>query len=285
MVGLGGGEQELVDAAGEQRGEPVAGADAEHAQDGVERLLQIDDRVAAFVERAEHVDEHDLPVEAAEVIAEERAHDVRLIALEAARHHRGEGVTTIALLGVEGERAERQERRAFEVARQQEAAGARRVQHVVVGARRFQIGGKQVGAAQRRLLALGCGRIGRGQKFEPCLGVRLAPGGAGLAQRLRAPLLVGHFEQGQIDQPLAGIVDDVEVETRDAERAAQRAPRLELDRDAQLAQATGALRPLGRVARQHLEVPFVVEAGHLVVRLRLEVGALDAALGLRHEEG
>ncbi len=33
-----------------------------------------------------------------------------------------------------------------------------------------------------------------------------------------------------------------------------------------------------------LEVRLVVEARHLVVRLRLEVGALDAALGFRHEE-
>ena len=69
---------------------PVAGAGAENAQYGFERALQVNDGVAALIERPERVDEHDLPVEPAEVVAEEGPHDVRLIALEAPRHHRGE---------------------------------------------------------------------------------------------------------------------------------------------------------------------------------------------------
>ena len=284
VVGLGGGEQQLVDAAHEQRAQPVGGAGAEHAQDGFERALQIDDGIAALVERPEHVDEHDLAVEAAEVVAEERPHDVRLIALEAPRHHGGERGARVARLGAERERTEGEQRRALEVARHQEAARTRRVQHVVVGARGLEVGGEEVGAAQRDLLVLRPVGIDGRQKFEPRLGVRLPPRRRRLLDRLGAPLLVAHVEQRQVDQPLAGIVDDVEVEPRDAEGAAQRAGGVELDGDAQLAQAPRALRPLGRIARQRLEVRLVVEARHRVVGLRLEVGALDAPLGLGHEE-
>ena len=82
--------------AHEQRAQPVVGAGAEDAQDRLERTLQVDDGVAALVERAEHVDEHDLPVEPAEVVAKERPHDVRLVALEAPRHHGGERGARVA---------------------------------------------------------------------------------------------------------------------------------------------------------------------------------------------
>ena len=284
VVRLGGGEQQLVDAAHEQRAQPVAGAGAEHAQDGLERALQVDDGVAALVERPEHVDEHDLPVEAAEVVAEERPHDVRLIALEAPRHHGGERRARIARLGAERQRTEGEQRRAFEIARQQEAPGPRRVQHVVVGARGLEVGGEQVGAAQGDLLVLRPVGIDARQKLAPGFRMRLPPRCRRLRHRLGAPLLVAHVEQRQVDQPLAGIIDDVEVEPRDAESAAQGAGRLELDGDAHLAKAAGALRPLGRIARQGVEVRLVVEARHRVVGLRLEVGALDAPLGLGHEE-
>ncbi len=71
VVGLGGGEQQLVDAAHEQRDEPALtsrrGTRAEH---GFQRALadRRRRRRAAF-SAPEHVDEHDLAVETAEVIA------------------------------------------------------------------------------------------------------------------------------------------------------------------------------------------------------------------------
>ena len=81
--------------------------------------------------RPQHVDEHDLAIEPAEMIAKERPHDVRLIALEAPRHHGGERAARDRAPLFERQRAEGEQRRAFEIARHQEAAGTRRVQHMV----------------------------------------------------------------------------------------------------------------------------------------------------------
>ena len=55
-----------------------------------QRRLEIGDRRRAGVERLERVDQDDLPVEAGEMIAEERPHHGGLIGLVAPRHHRGE---------------------------------------------------------------------------------------------------------------------------------------------------------------------------------------------------
>ena len=52
--------------------------------------LEIGDRGLATVQRREHVDEHDLPVEPREMIAEEGPHHVRLIRFIAPFHHREE---------------------------------------------------------------------------------------------------------------------------------------------------------------------------------------------------
>ena len=91
MIGFGGGEQQPVDApAAEQRREPARWPGPERLEHGCERALQIRRRLRAAVERAEHVDEHDLPVEPAEVIAKERPHDMLHVAVVAARHHGGE---------------------------------------------------------------------------------------------------------------------------------------------------------------------------------------------------
>ena len=55
------------------------------------RALQVGERAGAGVDGGERVDQHDLPVEAGEVVAEERLHHVRLVALEAARQHGARG--------------------------------------------------------------------------------------------------------------------------------------------------------------------------------------------------
>ena len=51
VVGLGGGEQELVDAAAEERASHELLPEAEHAQHAVERVLQVGDGLAALIER------------------------------------------------------------------------------------------------------------------------------------------------------------------------------------------------------------------------------------------
>ena len=101
----------------------------EAPEDRLHAALQIGQRAGAGVDGGERIDEHDLPVEAGEVVAEERLHHVRLVALEAARQH---GPQAAALVGGGGglrrQRKEGEQRRAGKVARQQEAAGSRRRQ-------------------------------------------------------------------------------------------------------------------------------------------------------------
>ena len=95
----------------------------EAGEDVGQRRLEIGDRGRAGIERAQRIDQHDLPVEPREVVAEEGADDDVLVGLVAPLQH-----------GVEAGRAhwpcrrrqrrEGQRGRALEIARQQEAARA-----------------------------------------------------------------------------------------------------------------------------------------------------------------
>ena len=87
MIGLGGGEQQPVDAARQDGGQPGVGPRPEALEDRLHAGLQVGQRAGAGVDGGQRVDQHDLPVEAGEVVAEERLHHVRLVALEAARQH------------------------------------------------------------------------------------------------------------------------------------------------------------------------------------------------------
>ena len=75
LVGLGGGEQDAVDAARHQTGQPVGAAEPEGGEDRGKRGLEVGDRGRSGVQRGQRVDQHDLPVEAGEMVAEERPHD------------------------------------------------------------------------------------------------------------------------------------------------------------------------------------------------------------------
>ena len=83
VVGLGGGEEDAVDAAAEDRREPGARAGAEAGEDLGHGGAQVLDGARAVVDGAERVDEHDLAVEAGEVVAEEGVDDDALVGLEA----------------------------------------------------------------------------------------------------------------------------------------------------------------------------------------------------------
>ena len=75
MVGLGGGEQQLVDAAAvQQRDSQCWRRCGTRRSTASSALLQIGERASPpSLSGREHVDQHDLAVEAAEVVAEERA--------------------------------------------------------------------------------------------------------------------------------------------------------------------------------------------------------------------
>ena len=69
MVGLGRRKEDAVDAAGHQAGQPVGAAKAIGRQDRGQRRLEVGNGGAAGVDRGQRVDQHDLAIEAGEVIA------------------------------------------------------------------------------------------------------------------------------------------------------------------------------------------------------------------------
>ena len=126
VVGLAGREQQNLDARPEQPREQAARAVAEAAQHGRERRLDVVEAGPAAIEGAEQVDQHDLAIEAAEVVAIEAAHHGVAIALVALGHERGQAAARSprppeSRLRRQG--AELQELAAGEVARHGEAPG------------------------------------------------------------------------------------------------------------------------------------------------------------------
>ena len=87
------------------------------------------------------------------------------------------------------------------------------------------------------------------------------------------PLLEALVEQRQIEQPFAGIVDDVE-----RQRAVRAILPLIVDHEPQLADVDGRVRP-APFLDQGADVVLIVEARHRIVGLRLEPGAGDPSRG------
>ena len=90
-------------------------------------------------------------------------------------------------------------------------------------------------------------------------------------------------EQWQVEEPFAGIIDDV-----DAERARSGAPAglpLEFDGQPQLGNAPRRFRPVPVGCRERGEVILVGKAWHRIVRLRLEASGGEPLLCDQPEDG
>ena len=97
---------------------------------------------------------------------------------------------------------------------------------------------------------------------------------------LARPLFVASVEQRQVEQPFAGIIDDVQ-----RERAIGAVLPLIVDHEPQLADVDGRTGPAARVD-QGADVVLVIEARHRVVRLRRKMRARDTSggEGLEHRK-
>ena len=126
MIGLGRGEHDAVDARREQARPQAVRSGPEAVEDLGHGAFEVGDRRLAAVQRGEHVDQHDLPVEPREMIAEERPHHVGLIGLVAPLHHGEERAARETLLALRIERREGERGRAFEIARHEEASRRQR---------------------------------------------------------------------------------------------------------------------------------------------------------------
>ena len=119
MVGLGRGEQDPLDPLATQKaGQPAVAARAKGAQHIGHGAAQILDRARPLMDGAQHIDQHDLPVDLGEMVAEEGLHDLGLVALIAPRHLAPEAAAPG--FGRLRQRGKGQDRRPGQIARQQE---------------------------------------------------------------------------------------------------------------------------------------------------------------------
>ena len=86
VIGLARGEQQGVDARPEQPREQAARAVAKAAHHRVQGRLQVGEARRAAIQGGQQVDQHDLPVEATEMVAIERRDHLGPIAIVAALH-------------------------------------------------------------------------------------------------------------------------------------------------------------------------------------------------------
>ena len=113
----------------------------------------------------------------------------------------------------------------------------------------------------------------------PALGELRSRAASRTLQRVGRPLRVARVEKRQVEQPFAGVIDDVEGQRALARRASRRLIR---DDQPQFAGTARRFRPAA-IFEQRLEVGFVIEPRHRIVGLRLQPRACDAALRHRLE--
>ena len=247
----------------------------QHVRHGV---LQVSDRGRPGIQRRKGIDEHDLPIEPGEVIAKERLHHMGFIRLVAPFHHRGE---RSRFGGVRyGQRCEGQRRRAFEIARHQEAARRQGRERVELRAARPEVRCEEGSAVSRNLL--GGWRVGSqaGQGSAPFCGERRAGRrGTGL-QRLSRPLLIGFGQQRQVEKPFARVVHDIERQSR--RPVAPSRPAFVFDRETKFGDAARRLRP-DAVDRQSLDVVLDRETRHGIIGLRLQRTSCDPSFSCSSE--
>ena len=176
------------------------------------------------------------------------------------------------------QRRESQRGRALEIARHQKAT--RRHRREACGARRRKIAGEPRG--ERPGVALV--EVDRGirgvEQAEPTFGLRQASRGAGGGDRRARPVPEGLVHQRQVEQPLARIVDDVEVDGVRPGQSADQSLRRHPERQAQGGDRAGALGPVRVRAGQGVEMILVGEPRDGVVGLWLQVRREDAPFGL-----
>ena len=219
VIGLRRGDEDAVDAAREEVGEEIAVSLPEAAQNLGQRPLEVGHGAGAGIHCLHGVDQHDLAVEPGDVLAKERLHHMRLVGLVAPLHHgmerAGAGAATLQL----GKRGEGQGGRALEIARHQEAPGRQRRERALVELAGPQVGSQRVGQGARGGLVRVGGRIdgfGQGAPFAR----QLRPNRQfGHLEGVGGEFLVGLAEQRQVEQPFAGIVDNV-----DRQAAARKQP-------------------------------------------------------------
>ena len=204
------------------------------------------------------------------MVAEERLHNRPLVGFEPL----GElGVKRIAPLR-RGQRTEGERGGTFHVARHQEPP--RRKAGLPGLAAGGKVGGEGFGERLGGRFVELCGRVASGQRLQPFQRVGRAGRGFCGGEGLGAPCFEGLVEQGEVQQPLAGIVDDIQMQRRRAGQARQEPGRLIAEREADLADPPRAFRPDRLCARKRREMGFIIEARGFAVRMLAHGGGDQA---------
>ena len=103
-------------------------------------------------------------------------------------------------------------------------------------------------------------------------------------QRGARPVPIAQRQERQVEQPFAGIVEDVDVQPAAAQVPGEEAARHVVDGQPELAHARGALGPAPVPGGEGGKMVLVGEARQLVMHLRLEVGPRDAPVGIGVEQ-
>jgi len=90
VVGLGRGKEHPVDPGAEQPAKQASPAEPECREDRFEREALICEGLFTGVERAQHVDKNDLPIDVVRQMREKWLHDNPLVGLETRLHQGGE---------------------------------------------------------------------------------------------------------------------------------------------------------------------------------------------------
>ena len=217
------------------------------------------------------------------MVAEEWPHHLRLIGLVAVLQHGIKAISPCCSIWL-GQRSKGERRRAFEIAGKQEPAGWQR------GERPMLAAAPEI-AGERRSQPLGIGVVG---VLEHVGAVEFAQKGLGLlgmagfsrpGQRIGAPFGKAQPEQWQVEQPFAGIVDNIEIERRGAGHSRPPFGRLVFEHDAQLRNPARAFRPGRRICRQRRHMLLISETRNGGVWIFGELGADEAPIGQRREAG
>ena len=172
-----------------------------------------------------------------------------------------------------GQGREGQDRRSGQFAGQEEPS--RRAVGIPRRPRRRQISGETFGQRLCGDLIEGFRGIRRSGQRKECLSL-LARGDA--RHHLSRPGVIALIHQRKVQQPFAGIVDNVEVQRPHPAQRPHKPAILQAERQPQFADRPRALRPVRIGAGQRGQMRLIIEARHGIVRLRLQEGRADAPL-------
>src|ERR1700730_15964465 len=146
------------------------------------------------------------------MVAEKGFHDISLIGLVAPFHHSRVRLGRIDFTFFDSERCEGEGGGAFKVPRHKKTSRRQGRKVIFSSAAGTQVGGKNFSLPARLFLARFTAGLGNGRKPSPICGKRCSCSTFRGNKSFARPLRIGFRKEREIEQPFAGIIDDVDGE-------------------------------------------------------------------------